>query len=85
MIVRRMWHEGDPEPDDHPYLIDQRGEVWIYDNAGDDDLGLWPGWWAPFVDTQPCPWEDVFTTHGARELTECTKEETREIDEELFS
>lgn len=85
MTPRRIWHEGDPEPDDYPYLIDNLGQLWVYDDDDGGDYSLWPGWWNPSEDTTPCPWEDLFTVHGCDELRECTEDEARTIDEELFS
>lgn len=80
----RTFRRGDPEPDDHPDLADDLGHLWIYDDLGDDEQGIWPGWHNPLTDDGPCSWEDMFRAHGAEALYELSEVEARRLEHELF-
>lgn len=61
--AQRVWHLGDPEPDDRPQMVDAYGYTWW----------PWPkgGWWsACWHDNQPATWWWV-TAHRAplKEIT----------------
>lgn len=80
----RTWEWRDPEPDDRPHLMDDLGHIWIYDAEGDDETGLWPGWFNPLADAPPCGWRDLWQTHGVEHLYEIDEEELERREHELF-
>jgi hypothetical protein len=36
--MTRSFHEADPEPDDHPPLMDAEGVVWLWDDTDEVDI-----------------------------------------------
>lgn len=83
----RTWTEGDPEPADHPAVVDNDGITWLWDVEDD-----WPTWTRMQVthhtrdDGQPgavigftteFEWSDLLIDYGP--LREATEDEARHL------
>lgn len=90
-MTARTWKEGDPEPPDHPAVVDPEGVTWVW--RDDDDVDLGTGYHQQLITHlggtghgdgivtmgSICnDWEDIFGSllKGAV-LREATEEETR--------
>lgn len=86
----RTWRAGDPEPDDRPDVVDNEGDIWVWE-APDPEaiagcLGALGsehgGWWSPSAPSMGgldlWDWEKIFTD-GVDELREATPEESAEV------
>lgn len=67
--MTRTWGANDPEPTDHPTVIDSAGDVWHWDvDEGGEPDG---GWWSCTVETMNAtslwPWYEVLEPGSARE------------------
>lgn len=81
-MTARSWQEGDPEPPDHPPLVDAEGVTWLWDDSDPYDI---PGYVRRMVTRYPHPdggpgvvlgssvgfdWEEILTDYGpVREAT----------------
>lgn len=101
MTTRRTFTAADPEPADHPDLVDNNGEVWCWE---DDSRGFicgcgehtctFPeevGWYSPSMieHSELRPFASIFTPdrHGRTPtlLTELTAGEAAELCQEMWS
>lgn len=51
-MTSRSWREGDPEPPDHPPLVDDEGEAWLWDDTDEFDI---PSYQRQKVTLYPAP------------------------------
>ncbi len=100
-MSRRTWTAQDPEPDDHPDLGDNLGEVWCWEDDTENYrcacglhacMGIGEvGWWSPTMqDGDLAPWSSIFTRvhpsgQRATKVHELTAEESSELCREMFS
>jgi len=84
MKILRSWNPGDPEPADHPDVIDAEGDTWAWEPYDEEGLALDPlqpgeaagGWWlktGPYRGGGLWPWDEVTepgTVHEAGEETD---------------
>lgn len=71
-VTKRIWNPGDPEPGDHPDVIDSEGDIWSWEPyvgiaiPGEED----GGWWletGPWAGGDLWPWSEVTSTGEVRE------------------
>lgn len=76
--MTRTWQSGDPEPPDHPDVVDGEGDVWAWEDYSAEVLELDPlqlgeaagGWWVktgPFAGGDLWPWSEVTKCGPVRE------------------
>jgi hypothetical protein len=77
----RAWQSGDPEPSDHPDVVDAEGDVWSWEPwpvevleidplQPDEDAG---GWWlktGPYAGGDLWPWSEVTSSGPVREYVD---------------
>lgn len=81
IMTPRIWQPGDPEPADHPDVVDAEGDVWGWEAYGADVLEFGPlepgddtgGWWlktGPRAGGDLWPWSEVTSVGPVREHVE---------------
>lgn len=85
-MIARSWREGDPEPADHPPLVDDEGVTWLWDDSDPVDIPSYIRRKAtqyPHPDGGPGPvlgspigleWGEILAEYGP--LREATEDET---------
>ena len=77
-MTTRTWNPDDPEPGDHPDVIDAEGDVWAWEPWSAEVLAIDPlqsgedsgGWWiktGPRAGGDLWPWSEVTSSGPVRE------------------